>query len=296
MVSVEEIGSVKNKRVTLRCRKGHANYGKVNYANTHLEQLDTLLEWITGQFAEIATEYASSSWGSQHNRDLLDGWERYYVYIDAKDQPDEARLAWIERMHPQESVKWLKALLAWIEREFPQIAAKYAPSSQDSPSNGDNQDQDQVVLPYSKPSPSEPRRKASPSEMAGKSTRRKGEFARKRSALSQVQSSKVSKPVQRRRRPLDQKLSTTRHGVWPPEGHVNDVGQVEEQEPSKVAVRRSERISRRTRDPAPPSPGLVRPKKSSQRLPDSTVRRSARILDRNKKIRSLGPDLDVKMG
>ncbi|KAF2191254.1 hypothetical protein K469DRAFT_367707 [Zopfia rhizophila CBS 207.26] len=213
---------------------------------------------------------------------------------DAEDQPDEARLAWIERMHLQESVKWLKALLAWIEREFPQIAVKYAPSSQDSPSNGDNQDQDQVVLPYSKPSPSEPRRKASPSEMAGKSTRRKGEFARKRSALSQVQSSKVSKPVQRRRRPLDQKLSTTRHGVWPPEGHVNDVGQVEEQELSKVAVRRSERISRRTRDPAPPSPGLVRPKKSSQRLPDSTVRRSARILDRNKKIRSLGPDLDVK--
>ncbi|KAF2191287.1 hypothetical protein K469DRAFT_696982 [Zopfia rhizophila CBS 207.26] len=163
------------------------------------------------------------------------------------------------------------ALLAWIEREFPQIAAKYAPSSQDSPSN-DNQDQDQVVLLYSKSSPSEPARKASPSEMAGKSIRCKGESARKRSALSQAQLSKVSKPVQRRRSPLDQKLSTTRHGVWPPEGYANDVGQVEEQEPPKVAVRRSERISRRTRDPAPPSPGLVRPKKSSQRLPDSTVR------------------------
>ncbi|KAF2186090.1 hypothetical protein K469DRAFT_153811 [Zopfia rhizophila CBS 207.26] len=76
--------------------------GAVNYANTRLEQLDTLLELIAGQSAEIATEYASSSWGSQHNRDLLDGWERYYVYMrerlqaeqdrDAEDQPDEALL------------------------------------------------------------------------------------------------------------------------------------------------------------------------------------------------------------
>jgi hypothetical protein len=35
--------------------------GIVNGANTHLEQLDSLLEWIEGQSAEIAAEYASSS-------------------------------------------------------------------------------------------------------------------------------------------------------------------------------------------------------------------------------------------
>ncbi|KAF2178440.1 hypothetical protein K469DRAFT_803217 [Zopfia rhizophila CBS 207.26] len=67
--------------------------GAVNYANTRLEQLDTLLEWIAGQFAEIATEYASSSWGSQHNRDLLDGWERYYVYMRERLQAEQDRVA-----------------------------------------------------------------------------------------------------------------------------------------------------------------------------------------------------------
>ncbi|KAF2178672.1 hypothetical protein K469DRAFT_718207 [Zopfia rhizophila CBS 207.26] len=65
--------------------------GKVNGANTRLEQLDTLLEWIAGQFAEIATEYASSSWVSQHNRDLLDGWERYYVYMRERLQARQER-------------------------------------------------------------------------------------------------------------------------------------------------------------------------------------------------------------
>jgi hypothetical protein len=83
--------------------------------------------------------------------------------------------------------------------------------------------------------------------------------------------------------------------VWPSEGRADDVGQVEVQGLPKVAVRRSKRISQRTRDPTPPSPGLVRsPKNNSQRLPDGTVRRSARILDSTKKMRSLGFDPDVK--
>ncbi|KAF2189975.1 hypothetical protein K469DRAFT_51217 [Zopfia rhizophila CBS 207.26] len=283
--------------------------GKVNWANTRLEQLDTLLEWILGQFAEIATEYASSSWGSQQNRDLLDGWERYYVYmrerLQAKQDKDmtwfiqrgwkrgtEAEEARDDLLFPQERVRPLKALLTWIEREFPEIAAKYALFSQGSQSNDDGQDG--VTVPYSKPSPNKPARKASRSDV-GKSTRRKGNSARERSALGQVQPSKVSKPDRRGRRPLDQKLGTTCHGVWPPEGRTNDVARVEVQEPPKVAVRRSKRISQRTCDPASPSPGLVRAtEKSSQRRPDGPLRRSARILDRTKKMRSLESDLDVK--
>ena len=35
--------------------------GAVDWANTRLEQLDTLLKWIAGQSVEIATEYAPSS-------------------------------------------------------------------------------------------------------------------------------------------------------------------------------------------------------------------------------------------
>ena len=78
--------------------------------------------------------------------------------------------------------------------------------------------------------------------------------------------------------------------MWPSEGRADDVGQVEVQGLPKVAVRRSKRISQRTRDPTPPSPGLVRsPKNHSQRLLDGTVRRSARILDS-----TLGFDPDVK--
>ena len=37
--------------------------GSVNHANTLLKQLDSLLKWIAGQLAEIATVYASS-WGA----------------------------------------------------------------------------------------------------------------------------------------------------------------------------------------------------------------------------------------
>ncbi|KAF2175813.1 hypothetical protein K469DRAFT_683422 [Zopfia rhizophila CBS 207.26] len=210
----------------------------------------------------------------------------------SKREHTEAEEARDDLLYPQERERPLKALLAWIKREFPQIAAKYAPSGQDSQSNGDHQHQDQAVLPYSKPSPSGPARKASPPGLAGKSTRRKVKSARERSPLSQVQPSKVYKRRQRKR-PLNQKRSTTRDGVWPPEGRANDVGQIEEQ--PNVALRRSERISQRIHDPAPQSPGLVRAtKKTSQRCPDGVVRRSARILDRTEKIRSLGSDADVK--
>ncbi|KAF2188839.1 hypothetical protein K469DRAFT_684140 [Zopfia rhizophila CBS 207.26] len=266
--------------------------GAVNWANTRLEQLDTLLEWIAGEFAEIATEYASSSWGSQHNRDLLEGWERYYVYMRERLQAEQDRVARIvqeelkgrvlkheryllqsEKSLVERKEEQFKALWTWVEREFPEIAAKYVPSSQDSQSNGDHQDQDKAVLPYLKQSPTEPVRKASPSDVVGKSTRRKRGSAREQSPLRRVRPSKVSKPGQRKRRPLNEKLSTTRHGLWPPDGHANDVGQIEEQGPPKVAVRRNERISQRTCDPAPPSPGLVRAEeKSVQRRPDGAVR------------------------
>lgn len=281
--------------------------GAVNYANIRLEQLDTLLKWIAGQFAEIATEYASSSWGSHHNRDLLEGWERYYVYMrerlqleqdkDAEDlrsgwirEQTEAEEARDDLLFPQERVRPLKALLSWIEREFPEIASQHAPFIQDSQSHEGHWDE--ANPPYSKPLANELARKASP---LGKSTRRKGRSARERSPLSQVQASKVSKPGHRRRRPFNKKLSTTRHGMSSPEGHANDVGQVEEQRPPKAAVRRSERISQRTQDSGPPSLGLIRPpKSSSRRRPEGTARRSARILDRTEKIRSLGFDSDVK--
>ncbi|KAF2195577.1 hypothetical protein K469DRAFT_681873 [Zopfia rhizophila CBS 207.26] len=203
-------------------------------------------------------------WGSQHNRDLLEGWERYYAYIrerlQAKQDEDmtwfiqmgwrrgtEAEEARDDLLFPQERVRPLKALLAWIEREFPEITAQYAPFNNDH--------LDEADPSYSKPSPNEPAPKASQSDV-GKSIRRKGGSARKRSPLSQVQPSKVSKPCQRRKRPLNEKLSTTRHAVWPPEGHANDIGQVEERGPPKAAVRKSERISQRTRDPAPRSPGI----------------------------------------
>jgi hypothetical protein len=131
--------------------------------------------------------------------------------------------------------RW-KALRAWFGQEFPKIAAGHAP-------NGDQQDR--TGPPHS--------------GVAGKGTRRKGKTARKRSALGQVQPSKVSKPRQRRRRPLNQK-------VWPPEGHANDV---EVQGPPKVAVRKSERICQ-------PCPGLDG---AAEKCSDATLRRSERILN-----------------
>jgi len=146
---------------------------------------------------EIATEYAPSSWGSQHNRDLLKGWGKYYVYMRERflraqerdrtmllrigreyDEAEQAREDWL---YPQDNVRPLKALLAWIERQFPEIAAKYAPFSQDGRPNDDHQDE--AALPYSKPSLNEPARKASPSDVVRKSTRRKGGSARERSPL-----------------------------------------------------------------------------------------------------------------
>ncbi|KAL5436036.1 hypothetical protein PMIN06_010957 [Paraphaeosphaeria minitans] len=300
---------VERGRAQARLRK---QQGKVDYANTRLKQLDTLLEWIAGQFAEITTEYASSGWESQHNRDLLDGWEKYYVYMrerlqatqerDAEDEAEWLQQGWLreqteaeELRHdlrfPQGRVSPLKALLAWIEREFPEIAAKYAPSSQDSQSNGDHQGGDQAILPHSKPSGIESARKAS--RLNGrKSTQRKGRPARKQSPLSQVPPSKVSKPIQRRRYPLNEKLNATRHAVWPPEDHANDVGQVKEQGQPKVAVRRSKQISQRTCDP---TPTLVRAREKSPRCrPGGTLRRSARILERTEKLHSLGSDQEAK--
>ncbi|KAF2834207.1 hypothetical protein M501DRAFT_990484 [Patellaria atrata CBS 101060] len=271
----------------------------VNYANTRLERLDTLLEWIAGQSTEVATEYASSSWGSKHNRDLLDGWEKYYVYMRERlkrvNEQEETCFLEIERektkteevmndlLCPQDRVRPLKALLAWVEREFPEIAAKYTPFSQDSQFNGNHQDQDRAVLPYSKPSPSGPVRNASLSSVAGKSTRPKRKSARERSPLSQVQPSKVFKSGQRRKRPLNQKLSTTCYGMGPPEGRTDNIAHVEVQEPPKVALRRSKRISQRTCYPTSPPPSLVGP-----------LRRSACIPNRIKKLRSRGSDQDVQ--
>lgn len=278
---------------------------KVDSVNTRLKRLDTLLEWIAGQFTEIAMEYASSGWESQHNRDLLDGWEKYYVYMcerlqaaqerDAEEEAEWLQHDWLrERTEaeearddlrfPQERVRPLKALLAWIERELPEIAAKYAPSSQDSQSNGDHQGGDQASLPHSKPSRIKSVRKASRSN-GRKSTQRSG-------PLSQVQPSKVSKPIQRRRHPLNEKLNATRHAVWQPEGHANDAGQVKEQGPPEVAVRKSKRVSQRACDPAPT---LVRVRESSSRCrPDGTLRRSTRILERTEKLHSLGSDQEAK--
>ncbi|KAF2182113.1 hypothetical protein K469DRAFT_791058 [Zopfia rhizophila CBS 207.26] len=143
---------------------------------------------------------------------------RYYIYmrerLHAKQDEDmtwfiqmgwkrgtEAEEARDDLLLLQERVRPLKALLAWIEREFPEIAAKYALFSQGSQSNDDHQDE--ATLLYSKPSPNEPARKASRSDVVGKSTRCKGGSARERSPLDQVQPSKVSKPGQRRRRPLN---------------------------------------------------------------------------------------------
>jgi hypothetical protein len=284
--------------------------GKVNYAHTRLEQLDTLLEWIAGQFTEIATEYASSGWENQHNRDLLDGWEKYYAYMRERLQAAQGRVAEIvqeeaegrmlkherhlfqcEQGRVKHKEEEFKALWAWIKLEFPEIAVKYAPSGQDSQSNIDHQGGDQAILPYSKPSPNESARKASRSN-GGKSTQRKGRPARKQSPLSQVQPSKVSKPIQRRRHPLNEKLNATRHAVWPPKSHTNDAEQVKEQKPPEVAVRRSKQISQRACDPAPT---LVRVRENSPRCrPDGTLRRSARILERTEKLHSLGSDQEAK--
>ncbi|RYN56248.1 hypothetical protein AA0117_g13255 [Alternaria alternata] len=275
--------------------------GKVNYAHTRLEQLDTLLEWIAGQFTEIATEYASSGWENQHNRDLLDGWEKYYAYMRERLQAAQDRVAEIvqeeaegrmlkherhlfqcEQGRVKHKEEEFKALWAWIKLEFPEIAVKYAPSGQDSQSNNDHQ----AILPYSKPSPNESAREAFRSN-GGKSTQRKGRPARKQSPLSQVQPSKVSKPIQRRRHPLNGKLNATRH-----EGHANDAGQVKEQGPPEVAVRKSKRVSQRACDPAPT---LVRVRESSSRCrPDGTLRRSTRILERTEKLHSLGSDQEAK--
>ncbi|KAF2241936.1 hypothetical protein BU26DRAFT_162013 [Trematosphaeria pertusa] len=301
----DELDQLKREDQRVRAQEALATaQGNVSCANTRLEQLDTLLEWIAGQFADIATEYVSSSWGGKHNRDLLEGWEKYYAYMrerlqakqdwqakflqygwtKGRTEAEEARDDWLD---PQERIRPIKALLAWIEREFPEIAAQYAPSSQDSPSSGDNQNQ--AILPSSKPSPSEAPHKASRLDRAGKRTPRKGKSAREQSPLHQVQLSKVSKPRQRGRRPPNQKRSTTRDSVG------NAVGQ-EEEESHKAAVRRSARISQQTRNPESPSPPFLRATKTSSRsCPDGIVRRSARISDRTKKKpRPLGADQEVE--
>ena len=237
---LEQIG--KEAERELAQKRLAVDQGEVNWANMCLERLDTLLEWIAGQFTEIATEYASSSSRSQHRRDIIVGWEVYYVYmcqrLHAKQEQDvewlqirkqtEAEDARDDLRFPQERIRPLKALLAWIEREFPEIAVKYTPLSKDSSSNGDKKDQAQVqaqTLPlYSKLSPSESAYKASRSGI-GKSIRHKGESAIERSLLSLAQPLKVSKPGQRRRRPLNQKLSTSHNGIRLLEGHASDIRQ-----------------------------------------------------------------------
>lgn len=266
---------------------------KVDGANKCLKELDTLLEWIAEQVTEIATEHASSGWESQHNRDLLDGWERYYVYMRERlqaAQDDVARRVQEEaegRMPKHErglferdkcgverKEEQFETLWAWIRREFPEIAAKYAPSSHDSQSDVDHQSADQATLPYVR-----------------RSARRKGRSARKQSPLSQVQPSKVSKSIQGRRRPINERLNATRHAVWQPEG-ANDVGQVKEQRQAKAAVRRSKQVPQRACDPAP---ALVRAReKSSRYCPDVTVRQSARILERTEKLHSIGSVQEAK--
>jgi hypothetical protein len=292
----EELAQLNRESLRSHARQVLASaQGKVNYANTLLRQLDTLLECITGHFAEIAAD-APTSWWGQHNRDLLDGWERYYVYMRERLQEAQKSYAtansWMrkpdasilqKKIYLEGKEERFKALWAFVEREFPEIAAKLS----------NDHHQNEIDLPYSKPSPSGPACKTSRSDV-GKDTRRKGRSAREPSPLSQVQPSKVSKPGQRKRRSVNQKLSTARHGEWPPKRHTNNVGRVDEQKPPKVAVRRSERISQQTRNLVPPSLGSVQPpKSSSRRLPEGTVRRSARILDRTKKIRSPKFDLDV---
>ncbi|KAF1994021.1 hypothetical protein P154DRAFT_46396 [Amniculicola lignicola CBS 123094] len=171
---------------------------------------------------------------------LRRGWTKGRT--EAEEERDDS-------LYPQERVRPIKALLAWIECEFPEIAAQYVMSS------------------------SALGRKASLSGVARRCVQRKGKSAQKCPPLSQVQPLKVSKPRQRKRRPFNEKWSTTR-----------DEGQVEENIPPKVALRRSERISQQ----AP------HPESLSRGCPESTLRRSTRILDRTKKPHLLGSDQDTK--
>lgn len=259
-----------------------ASERKVDYANLCLARVDTRLQEIAGQFAEIATEYASSGWESQHNRDLLDGWEKYYVYMRERLQAtqdhvaelvqeqvdcrmrkrgyDDAPFIQLEKDQAKEKEEEFKALWSWGRREFPEIAAKHSLSIHDTQSNGDHQAGDQASQPK-----------------GGKSIQRKGRPSRKQSPLSQVQPSKVFKPIQKRRKSVNAKLNATRHAVGPPEDHPNHVEQIKEQESPKNAVRRSKRIAQQASDPAP-----------------GPLRRSARIARRTEKLRSLGSNQAAK--
>lgn len=271
--------------------------GSVNYAKTCLEQLDTLLAWIKEQFAEIATEYASSSRRSK--RALLESWEKYYVYMRERLQVErdrdaewaqigcarkrtEAEEARDDLLFPQERVRPLKALLMWMEGEFPTIAAEHASPGDDS--QIDSYQWNESDPPRLKPSTKEPARKTS-----RKCTGREEESAKRRSPLRQVQLSKISKPGR------GKKSSTIRQGIRLPEGRLDVVGHTAIQELPEVAVRRSQRIAQQTRDLVTPLPGPIRASKaSSQRSSHSAVRRSARISNLAKQARSLELCRDVK--
>jgi hypothetical protein len=135
--------------------------GKLSNIETCLKQLDNLLEWITGQSADIATEYALPVWKRHHQRRLLEGWEKYYFYMHRKLLTAEAkqdekvgrlRQGWQKEQTkerelladawcPQERVRPLQALVAWIEKEFPKIAARRAAHLSHSPIHCSSQEQ-----------------------------------------------------------------------------------------------------------------------------------------------------------
>jgi len=194
--------------------------GKQSFASARLEELNSLLEWIVGQSAEIA--------GFGSNCDLLKGWEKFYVYIrerlQEKEERDagyrssgwpveqtEAEEAMDDMLFPQQRTNPMKALLVWIEREFPQIAAQYAPKP---PSNGPACETTSFLV------------------MEGESTKCVRKLSSKRAQLSQVHPSKVSKPGRKDRRTLTERF---RAGQGRQELH-------------EAAERRSERLALQARD------------------------------------------------
>ena len=239
---------------TERCQaqsilQGHKD--DVFCAERKLDRHDTLLEWIAAQFSEMSSAYAPSSQEDRHDRDLLDGWEGYYVLMREKLQevqekrakraqdsfwsripPDsEAEQAYCERRWPMEYEKPLKALLDWIKQEFPEIDAKSASFKQ---SDGDHPAR--ATAFDSQTTSSEPACKALQVDAAGKSAQRRRKTARERSPLSQIQSSKVSKPGQKKRRPLDQKSSNTRQKKLLAGALVENKGEKEVQKEPQAAL------------------------------------------------------------
>ena len=130
----------------------------VAHAKRCLQRLDTLLEWIAAQFPEMCTVYTPSSQESQHDRDLLAGWEGYYTLMREKLQRvresqayeqqssfwssgamwSESEQAEMERKYPMDHEKTLTTLLKWIEQEFPETVEDDAPLNQ---SDGNYQNQ-----------------------------------------------------------------------------------------------------------------------------------------------------------